>query len=38
MDRSRRVEFKIRVRSLEQRQQVREALGSDTSPKAVETR
>jgi len=33
-DRSRRVEFKIRVRSLEQRQ-MQEALGIDTSPKAV---
>jgi outer membrane protein OmpA-like peptidoglycan-associated protein len=38
MDRSRRVEFKIRVRSLEQRQQMQETLGSDTSPKAVEIR
>jgi chemotaxis protein MotB len=35
-DRSRRVEFKIRVRSLEQRQ-MQEALGIDTSPKAVRT-
>jgi outer membrane protein OmpA-like peptidoglycan-associated protein len=35
-DRSRRVEFKIRVRSLEQRQ-VQEASGNDTPPKAVRT-
>ena len=35
-DRSRLVEFKIRVRSLEQRQ-VQEALGTDASPKAVRT-
>ena len=35
-DRSRRVEFKIRVRSLEQRQ-VQEALSLDTSLKAVGT-
>jgi outer membrane protein OmpA-like peptidoglycan-associated protein len=33
---NRRVEFKIRVRSLEQRQ-VQEALGTDASPKAVRT-
>jgi hypothetical protein len=35
-DRSRRVEFKIRVRSLEQRQ-VQESLGIDTSPRAVKS-